>query len=410
MRNILILLFLITQLSAQDFVAEGKLPSIPRDGFYRIALTPQATAFTSTSFNNLRIVDDSGKETPYILEEEVPVFSTPQFKEYTITEKKYQQGCCTKLVLTNPDKKSINNISLVIKNAETYKKATLLGSDDRQTWYALKEHFSLDVIDGGNQTFEVRILDFPLSNYPFLSITVDDSASAPLNFLKAGYYDINTVSGMYSRVPGIKFSVKENIKKKQTVVTIRLDTARLMDKLELTISGQPFYHRQATLYETGTRLNKKKKSEPYENYVQSVELTSTHASTVQLEGVKFQNLMLVIENNDNPPLQIDSVTALQLNRYATAWLKKGMAYKLKIGRAGMYAPVYDLGFFRDSIPNRPMILQPTGIRFISQSKPESSSSIFGNKQMIWVAIILVAIVLGYMSVKMIGEKADTEKH
>jgi len=406
MRKVFIFLFLAGRLAAQTFVAEGNLPKVEEDGFYRVALTPNTTAFLNTSFSNLRIVDEAGKETPYIIEEEAPAFTTTQFKEYTIVEKKYQKGCCTRLILSNPNRSSISNISLQIKNAETNKEATLLGSDDRETWYALKEHFYLDAIDGGSQTFEMRILDFPLSNYQFLSLTVDDSTSAPLNIIKAGYYDVNAVTGMYSRVPTLRFSIEEKVKDKQSHVTIKLDTSRLMDKLEFTISGQPFYHRYAALYETGTQLNKKGKAEPFKNYLQSVELTSTHAASVQLVGMKLQNLLLVVENNDNPPLQFDSVQAFQLNRYATAWLKKGIAYKLKMGDSKLNSPVYDLDFFLDSIPNQPAVLQPSDIAAMTTAKEAKPTTLFTNKQIIWVGIILVAIILGYMSVKMIKERGD----
>ncbi len=404
MRTIFGLLFLTARLAAQTFVAEGTLPKVDRDGFYRVAITPEATAFLSPSFGNLRIVDETGKETPYFIEEEVPVFSKPQFKEYNIFKKEYQKGCCTNLILSNPNRSSISNISLQIKNAETSKEATLLGSDNGETWYALKEHFYLNTLDGGDQTFEIRILDFPLSNYQFLSLVVNDSTSAPLNIIGVGYYNMNIISGMYSKVPSLKFSTQENLKEKQTLITIRLDTARLMDNLEFFISGQPFFQRQATLYETGTRLNKKKKVEHFRNYLQSVELTSTHAATIVLSALKSQNLLLVIENNDNPPLQIDSVRALQLNRYATAWLKKGVEYKLKMGDANTNAPIYDLGFFRDSVQVRPTVLRPTGIALFSKSKDTKPQTFFTNKNIIWVAIILVAVVLGYMSLKMIKEK------
>jgi hypothetical protein len=411
MRLTFILCCMVVGLYAQTFVAEGTLPTVTRDGFYRIAIGPSATAFLTPSFENLRIVDETGKETPYIIKEEVPIFSTPQFKEYKILEKKYEKGCCTKLILSNPEKKPINNISLQIKNAETSKEATLLGSDDRVTWYALKEHFYLNAIDGGHQTFEMRILDFPLSNYPFLSFTINDSTTAPLNIVRAGYYDVNSVSGIYSNVPSLKFSVRENRKEKQTILTIEMDTARLIDKLQFFISGQPFYHRTAILYETSKRINKKKQVDTIENYIQSFALISTHAASIGLggrhsnpSGMKLQNLKLVIENNDNPPLQIDFVKAFQLNRYATAYLKKGTTYQIKMGDSKISAPVYDLNFFRDSIPEKPTLLIPTGIEAISMPSQTQPSTLFNTTLLIWVAIVVVAIVLGYMSVKMVREK------
>ncbi len=389
----------------QTFTAEAPVPKVNSKGFYRILLDPATLVYASPDFANLRIIDDKNREVPYLLQEETPIFSTPQFKDYKIKSKSIEANCCTRLILENSTRQPISNISLIIKNAETSKSATLLGSDDQKIWYALKEKFFLDAINSQSQTFEIRILNFPLSNYAFLQLNINDSTSAPLNILRAGYYETQTTTGIYASVPSLIFSVADSVKQKQTVLSMKFDTARVVDKLELSITGQTYYQRLATLYHRETRKNRKGKTETYNRFIQSVELTSTHSATIILDGEKVEHLILVVENNDNPPLQFNSVEAWQLNRYLTAFLENDKEYWLKFGDDEMDRPVYDLTFFKDSIPSQPTVLK---IGMIKQTGPKTKnpkpSNFFTSNLFIWSAIIGVAIVLSFMTYRMIQEK------
>src|SRR5437879_11226535 len=131
MKNILfaiISFFLVSTSFAQKFIAEAALPAVSKNGFYRIAITPEFVAHLNRSFGNIRIYDNENHEVSYLTEEEVPVFSSTTFIEYPIIEKTITPQCCTRIIFRNSEKRPINNISLAIKNAETIKEATLLGS------------------------------------------------------------------------------------------------------------------------------------------------------------------------------------------------------------------------------------------------------------------------------------------
>lgn len=226
------------------------------------------------------------------------------------------------------------------------KQASLLGSDDRKTWYALKENFYLKPVDNRDQTYEMQILNFPLANYQYLSLTINDSTSAPLNILTAGYYESEMQDGVYIPLLSPLFSASDSMSQKRTYVDISFDSARVVDKLQFFISGEAFYHREAVLYERLTRTTKKGKVESYLRFLKQLELTSTHESTLALDEGKVKDLVLEVENNDNPPLQFDAVEAYQMNRYLTAWMETKKSYTLKVGSSEMTAPVYDLSFFR----------------------------------------------------------------
>jgi hypothetical protein len=144
-----------------------------------------------------------------------------------------------------------------------------------------------------------------------------------------------------------------------------------------------------------------------DSFVQNIVLTSTHSPTIMLGNEKYKMLVLIINNNDNQPLPINSVDAYQLNRYAIAWLKKGMIYSLKIGDDNMTIPNYDLAYFKDKMPALPMILRIEQINPIKNIEPQKESpGFFKNSQLIWTVIILVSALLIYMSVRMINEKSN----
>lgn len=403
----LVILFLMVSRSAtsQTFVVSASLPKVDRTGFYRIPLSPELISHLNNGFTNLRIYD-SQQEVPYLIKEEVPVFTTRKFVEYPVVEK-MSRDLFTQIIFTNKERKSINNVTLVIKNAETTKKATLLGSDDRANWYALKENFYLSSVQGVNQTYEMRILDFPLSNYSSFKLKINDSTSAPLNILKVGYYESDLVAGNYTQLPQPQWSIREDRSNKKSIVKIAFDALMLIDKFEFEIKAPALYNRTAIIQHPVTFITRKGKEVTRNEYIQSIQFISTQQSSFHLPSVVSKELFMEISNDDNPPLQIAAVKAYQLNRYLVTWLEKSKSYEIKIGKAEMPAPSYDIGYFKDSIPGNAPTLKPNNVTVIQPKVTVSKSNWFSDKRFIWAAIVIVAAILGLMSYRMVKEtKAD----
>src|SRR6187551_2396314 len=161
MKKFLFSIFLLASSSltfSQVFKGEASLPAVDTDGFYKIFISPEVSPYFNAQFSNIRIYDQQKAEVPYLFQTESPLYYSEKFKEYEIVEKKQQKNCCTSLMLRNPGSQAINNISLSIKNAEVTKHATLLGSDDRENWFALKQHFVLSALNNQNKTSEVKIV------------------------------------------------------------------------------------------------------------------------------------------------------------------------------------------------------------------------------------------------------------
>jgi hypothetical protein len=278
-----------------------------------------------------------------------------------------------------------------------------MGSDDKKKWYALKERFFLSNINSAIHTTELKIVDFPLSNYRYYRIWINDKKSDPLDIVSAGYYTNTTSAPEYFRIGNGKVSQADSISRKQSYVRIDLDTVRMIDKVIWKVTGAPFYLRQASLYTERERTNKKDKNEKYLDFIASAQLNSADKNELFLPLVSVSNLVLVVENDDNPPVKIEQAELYQLKRYLTAWLKKGNDNVLKFGDGSLAVPVYDLGFFKDSIPQNIVSLQPGKIIEKEKFTEAESTTIFTTKSIIWVAIGGIVVLLGFMSIRLVRE-------
>ena len=390
--------------AGQNFRHEALLPPITQENFYKIAITPAIASKLKTDFSDIRLYNSKQQEVPYLVLRERPVQTRKLFREYQIVRKTIIPGGNTTLILRNPTRSKINNISLLIKNTNVRKKAQLSGSNDRQNWYGLEEDYYLHSLYSQAATAEVNLLNFPLSDYEYYQLVINDSTSAPLNILSVGYYDTFSENGKYTAVPDVKCTKTDSSALKQTFIYFPAQTLVRADKLTLEISGPTFYRRQATLYQAQFRKRKRRRKlrKIYEP-VTSFQLQSDKENTVVLNNFRSDDFYLVIHNQDNPPLQIRQVQFYLLNTYLVASLQKEPAYRLQFGHEDVPPPHYDLAYFKDNLPADLPVISPVKIKTIAPANVPATPTVFTNKNIIWVAIVLVIGLLGFMTYKMMQE-------
>ena len=403
MKKIIGLFCCITSYSvcAQEFKGQAQIDSVNETGFHNILLTPEINSHLNAHFSDIRLYDDKNGEVPYLQRSESPTIDVHLFKEYTIISKEMIKGNSTRVILSNPEKTKINNISLVIKNADVQKKVRLSGSDDQENWYVVKDKSMFYSVISNSETAEIKLLDFPLSNYLFYKIEINDSSSAPLNILKAGFYDTYSESGKYTEVKGLHMYQSDSAKK--TIVKFLFDSPQYMDKLDLEIDGPIYYLRRASICELKRDSVKKREVHSYFQTIEEAELASNHPNSIRFSNYKAKEFYLVIENEDNRPLHIRAANVVQLNHYLTAYLEKGKHYVLKFGDPKMGSSSYDINYFNDSIPKKVPLLLPGQVTIKQQEEAKPQASLFSNKTVLWVVIGLVIGMLGILSLKMIKE-------
>ncbi|MER2998892.1 hypothetical protein [Pontibacter populi] len=394
---------------AQQFTWQTHVAKPQQEGFNRILLSPQVTGRLQADFSDIRLYNNAGQEVPYLLRTEQPVQYKRLFKEYDILSYTHQKGCCSELLISNPDKHKLNNISLLISNADVRKDVKLSGSDNRQDWYVLKDKHTLYAINNNQSTAEVKLLDFPLSDYRYFRLQLNDSASAPLNILQAGYYDTYTEAGKYTSIPVQNNTRKDSASVKSTYITLRFAQPVYPDRLEFSIVSPQLYHRNGyvLLGKEQVMRRRRSKRKRQQNQQRSVPfvLSSNAPAIVELPRLAIEELTIVIQNADNRPLEFDEIKPLQLNRYLVADLSRDQDYTLKFGNSKAEAPEYELQYFQDSIPADLPILQTAELKQIRKAEKQKDNT---TTIIIWAAIAVVIAGLTYMTIRLLKEM-DTKK-
>jgi hypothetical protein len=390
---------------AQQYHWKAPVAAPSQPGYQRILLTPAIVGRLQPDLSDLRLYNSSGQEVPYLLKAEQPVQYKRLFKPYDILSYTHQKGCCSELLIANPERRKLNNISLLISNADVRKEVKLSGSNNKADWYVLKEQDVLYAINSSESTAEVKLLDFPLSDYRYFRLQLNDSANAPLNILQAGYYDTSTEAGKYTAIPVQELSRRDSALAKSTYITLRFAQPVYPDRLEFTITSPQLFYREGSIQlaipeQSRRRKSKRKKRRELQQQTLPFLLSSNAPAGVALPRQQVQELTVVIQNADNPPLEISAIKALQLNRYLVADLSPSQAYALHFGNPEAKAPVYELQYFQDSIPASLPVLLAGEAAQLQQTEVRRGTT---STVLIWTAIAVVVAGLAYMTVRMLNE-------
>ncbi len=403
MKRLVILIFVfLTYIShGQNFDYKADVSKVSENGFCKILLSQEVTSKLKNDFSDVRIYNSQNIEVPYILRAENAINEKELFFEYKIIEKKhFKRKGYTRIVIHNPTKNKINNIVLRIKNADVRKQLKLNASYDNENWYVLKDKYYYNSINSYNETSEIRVLNFPLSDYEYYELLIEDFYDKPINITQAGFYDLVKENGKYSEIKNTSFSIS-NIKK-ETIIKIPVNN-NYIDKISFKISNPKYYHRSAEIYVKKT-VNERKHKKVYESHIGSFNIISNSSNSFNIRNLQTDTLFVKIQNNDNQALKIDYVKLYQLNKYLITELSSEDTYTLKFSDKKARKPVYDLEYFAEKIPEQLNVLEVSNIKQISKTKTNKSNNINFSSYWLWISVIGIAALLGYMSYSMIREK------
>ena len=300
-------------------------------------------------------------------------------------------------MVENQHKDTINNIQLQIKNFDVRKRLELAGSDDYKNWYTIKENYTFRVADGQHTTSEVKSLNFPYTDYKYYRIVIYDWFSLPINVMKIGYYDSYKEEGKFKKLEHSTIERFDSVKTKETYIKVSFQEKPYFDKLVIKADEPTYYYRNAKI----CIQRKDKKGKTHYDVIDYITLNSNSDFTSYFSDFKYEEFYIVIENEDNPPLEKVSIEAYQLNRYLITHLELAKKYKLVFSNEEIQVrPNYDITHFKNKIRDDIPLLTTDNISTIryKEKKKKTTSTLW-----MWSAIGVVALLLAYMSYKMISE-------
>ena len=363
-----------------------------KTGAHRIDLTPEIISRAMRNLADIRIIDDNKKQVPYIIRSELPVFRENNFLELKIASVKKAADKQTHIEIENPSARIVSALFLVVRNNEAYRTVSISGSDDGENWYVIRENIALSQVSSASADRYIQVLEFPKSSYRFFDITINGKNILPVNIIKAGTYEDLLRSGKFTINPSPVLNQKDS--GKYSYIYTRFKNAYRTDEIEIRLSGARYFQRNCTIIEKQRGLEVSR---------QNVVLRSDNTNRFTTY-FKSSELELIIENEDNPPLRVDSIRSFQLNQYLFAYLDSAKTYHLGFGDSLLKAPVYDISYFKDSLINNVIIAKSGEIKSnnISTTEAEHKKSVFGKTQL-WLVIGAVLLFLLYLTVRMAKE-------
>jgi hypothetical protein len=391
-------LFLFATCIADDFKWKSQIDSVSKSGFYKIVLSPAILSKTKENFSDLRIFDSKHHEVPYLFVSENQATEQTEFKPYTILENNYiSQKKITRIVIHNQKKEIISSFVLQIRNSEIEKEITLKGSDNQKSWFIIKRNYPVLSSNNLGKTSELRIIDFPKSNYEYFEITLNDKHKDPLQIMAVGHYDSEVNQGLYTPLPAPTVSQTDSLKLKKSYVKLKFNSVYEIDRLNLHLKGPAYFLRNCTIG-TFKEVNHKKVFYTIHSFV----ISSERPTLWNVNGLKTDELLIEIENEDNVPVRIYTANAYQLSKYLIANLSLDEKYELFLGKEKIASPNYDLKYFTNKIPKTMEVIKTGSMIMLSAIEKQNMPDFF-NKKTIWIALILVTALLFWMTIKITRE-------
>lgn len=391
-----ILLLITCTLSAQS-IWKADIETVETSGYYNIKLSQKIIGLSGNDMlSDIRIKDKNNKETPFFLRSVNPVEEISSFENYTLKENLVKDSLNI-LIIDNKAKEDISRFYIVAHNADVLKYASVRGSNDGKQWYIVKQGSTISGLSyNRDQNEEIMIIDIPQGNYKYYEITITNNQKSPLEILKVGKIKNSSIYGQFTEIDLGKFIQTDDSKNKKTYITFpSLDGTYRIDKLEFSIDSKFQYLRRAYLSDSL-------------NFNSAVfDLSSKNDNTFFIDDFRLnKSTPIVIENNDNLPLSIDTIKAYGLNRYLCAYLEAGKPYSIFIERDNNASPDYDIEYFRKDIPDNLPVISTTGLQQIKSENEVASPrelSWIEKPLFLWGIIIIVGLFLVFICVKMIKE-------
>lgn len=373
------------------------------NGLQALAISPELKNIAESNFKDVRLYDKNRNEVPYFLVTENFLYSSTQFREYEISDTKSTKGS-TSFIVHNPEKKAMQNIILSVVNSDAVKLCDITGSDDGKQWFPVSNDIWLYNLYDENDINAYRSIAFPMVNYKLIRIDINDLFTLPLNILKVGYFEGAVSAGKLNSVE-TKMTYRTDKVQKKSFLDFEFENYTPVDRLTFKIKSPSYFKREAKL--TTERIHTvKHQEEKYTDIIQSFELNSDKQNSIDLSGFREKKFTIEIVNQDNPPLELDSVLVQQLQTYLVADFKENENYSLMAGNRKLSFPVYDIGFFRNKISQflPTLTVSPlTAIKVAEQKIIVPEKSFWQEAWFMWTCIAVASLMLLVFSLRILKD-------
>lgn len=365
--------------SAQNY--EADINKITKDGLHKIELDTKLRSAAEDNFKYIRILDSKGEEVPYVLRSYKNKFLST-FNPIEISSIEVLKDSVTSILFENLESKIQEKLTLKIANTKIGKMYSVHGSNDGSTWYGLMSEAGFSNLSSKTATFVERTIWFPRNTYKYIRIDFDDRRSPPINIIGAGDYSSTYFTKLPVEIKDFRYDISQNKEGNKTIINFSSKRTHSIDVISFEI-GTNYFQRDAKVY-----INYDETQQIGGLKIRYYQLSSRKFNSFEIQYLNNRKFTIVIDDQDNPPLDIESIKLFQRPVYLVADLKENEKYRVKIDTA-LDFPYYDL---RNFVNDDTVIVEEASIgelKYLNGETPyEEDESFFKSDYFLWIATIV----------------------
>lgn len=398
--NLLVSIIAFGQIEQYDY--QRSINGI-KNQWHQIDLPELMYEKVNPSFSDIRIFGITNEkdtiEAPYLLKVGKPIIESETTPFNLLNKTLTKDGHYFTFELANPT--TINQIQLDIGEQNFDWKIKLEGSQNQQDWFTIKDNYRIVSINNPSTDYQFTTLNFEAAKYRFFRVLVKTSHVVTLK--KAQLALQNKAIVNYISYPIAQQEISNNKQEKTTLIELELAHAVPLSFLKIGVKDDFDFYRSINIqYLKDSIQTEKGWHYQYQNLQQTV-LNSLESNEYSFKSTLIKKLRIIIQNQDNAPLSIDSITIKGYPHQLIARFTQPATYYLTYGKKKARIPRYDLQQFLDKIPTTLTTLSLDKEQLIPKTATPISTPLFANKWWLWGLMGLIILILGWFTRKMLKE-------
>lgn len=392
--------FAYSQIGSFDY--QRTLQNVAED-WHKIQLTPDIFNQLKGNLNGIRIYgitkNNDTIEAPYILNvlKGKRIDKTVDFKQLNTSFNSNGYYFSFKV----PTEDAINEITLDFSNKNFDWKLNLEGSQDQKEWFTVVDDYRILSIKNQQTDYEFSTIHIPVSNYTYYRLLIKTKDKPILNSASLLLDEITNVSSTNYDIK--KIEMTQNKDRKQSIVNIELVNAVPLSQLSFRVNENFDYYRPVKIEYLKDSTKTEKGWRYFYKALKRTTLSSVEDTSFDFSSTICNKLKITVENGSNVPLTLSNFMVSGYKHELVARFTTPASYFLSYGNENANAPRYDIASFTNKIPTQ-LIALSFGDEMIIEKDDSRTSPLFENKLWMWVLMILIIVVMGWFTFKMLGKK------
>ena len=378
------------------------LPAPGTDGFVGIAINDRIYDHAAPGLGDLRLVGPDGEAVPYVLAIQRGRLDeanySPDLINMSVVPGSHQEF----VVDLGERGKRNNQLELICRDQNFKRPVTISGSDDAVSWKVVRDDFWIFDFSGDVNVRDL-ILRYEVNVFRYLKVEIGLEGGEPLEIRGAQMRQRKIDNREVMEYKQLSLMVNDNNKRKATEIFVEFAQRNLpLNEFEFTVGAHEFY-RTVVVHADPEFKRRLGEGVIYRYEVRGI---INEKLTVSIGETLMDQVYFRILNQDNRSLQVRNVKAYGLRRVLIVRPPAQEGVRLYYGAENAKPPVYDLaelypkvaektpelGYFIPEEQTNPLYQKP-----IPPPPPKDYA------WLLWMALVPVALFLGYMVFRSLKE-------